>query len=295
MMPLAPLMLALTLGQVDPYVRSRVDAGDTGTQCLFWTSNRVVWNQSTYGNPDTAGDSEFDAIRASFQSWQNIFAECGNLTLVEGPRVDERQVGYRRQGDNTNLVLFRTRDCNSVAPASDACWDDDTCANTHDCWDDDDNTIAITLTTYDERSGIIYDSDISFNAARFSFTTANGGTCFPPVTTHCVATDVQNTATHEVGHLIGLDHTRATGSTMNPSAPPGEVSKRVVDSGSRGFVCDAYPQGQASQSCLHPVTSIDLGPKAGGCSVAGPGGALSLVAVWSLWLARRRRREEAVQ
>ncbi|NVI97917.1 matrixin family metalloprotease [Myxococcus sp. AM009] len=292
MMPLAPLLLAMALGQTDPYVRSRVDAGDTGTQCLYWTSHRIVWNQSTYGNPDTAGDSEFDAIRASFQSWQDIFAECGNLTLVEGPRVDERQVGYRRQGDNTNLVLFRTRDCNTVVPERDACWDDDTCANTYDCWDDDDNTIAITLTTYDERSGIIYDSDISFNAARFSFTTA---TCFPPTTTQCVATDVQNTATHEVGHLIGLDHTRANGSTMNPSAPPGEVSKRVVDSGSRGFVCDAYPQGQASQSCLHPVTSIDLGPKAGGCSAAGPGGALALVAVWSLWLARRRRHEEAVR
>ncbi|GHG73809.1 myxosortase-dependent metalloprotease, MXAN_2677/MXAN_2678 family [Comamonas sp. JC664] len=290
---LAPFVLALALGQSDPYVRSRVDAGDTRTQCLFWTNSRVVWNQSTFGNPDTQGDTEFDAIRAAFQSWQDIFAQCGNLTLEEGPRVNERQVGYRRQGNNTNLVLFRTRDCNEVVPASEACWDEDTCANAFDCWDDDDNTIAITLTTYDERSGIIYDSDISFNAARFSFTTANGQTCFPPVTTNCVATDVQNTATHEVGHLIGLDHTRAPGSTMNPSAPPGEVSKRIVDSGSRDFVCDAYPKGQASQACLHPVTGIELGPKAGGCAAAGPGGALSLVGVWALWLMRRARREEA--
>ncbi|WP_426750950.1 myxosortase-dependent metalloprotease, MXAN_2677/MXAN_2678 family [Myxococcus sp. Y35] len=291
MTPLAPILLALSLGQTAPYVRSRVDAGDTRTQCLYWTSSRIVWNQSTYGNPDTQGDTEFDAIRASFQSWQDIFAECGNLTLEEGPRVDEREVGYRRQGDNTNLVLFRTRDCNTVVPAEDACWDDDDCANAYDCWDDDDNTIAITLTTYDERSGIIYDSDISFNAARFSFTTANGPTCFPPVTTNCVATDVQNTATHEVGHLIGLDHTRASGSTMFPNAPPGEVSKRIVDTGSRDFVCEAYPKGQVSQACLHPVTSLELGPKAG-CSAAGPGGALSLLGVWALWLMRRARRQE---
>jgi len=291
-MPLAPLLLTLALGQSAPYVRSRVDVGNPSTQCLYWTSTRVVWNQSTFGNPDTKGDTEFDAIRASFQSWQDIFAECGNLTLEEGPRVNERTVGYRRKGNNTNLVLFRTRDCDAVVPATDACWDADTCANAYDCWDDDDNTIAITLTTYDERSGIIYDSDISFNAARFAFTTADGQMCFPPVMTDCVATDVQNTATHEVGHLIGLDHTLAPGSTMNPSAPPGELSKRVVDPGSRDFVCAAYPRGQASQACRHPVMSLEMGPKAGGCSAAGPGGTLSLLGIWAAWLMRRARREE---
>ncbi|MFP2934098.1 myxosortase-dependent metalloprotease, MXAN_2677/MXAN_2678 family, partial [Pyxidicoccus sp. 3LG] len=272
MMSLAPFVVALALAQpTDPYVRSRVDAGDTRTQCLFWTDERVVWHQSTYGNPGTAGESEFDAMRRSFQSWQDIFAGCGNLTLEEGPRVGEREVGYRREGDNINLVLFRDRDCNVVVPSTDACWEEETCANEYDCWEDDDNTIAITLTTYDERSGIIYDSDISFNAARFSFTTADGGTCFPPVTTNCVATDVQNTATHEIGHFVGLDHTRAAGSTMNPSAPPGEVSKRTIDTGSRDFVCAVYPRGRASQACLHPVIADEYPAheEAGGCAAGG--------------------------
>lgn len=291
-MPLAPLMVALALGQTDPYVRSRVDAGDTRTQCLYWTVPRLTWQQSTYGNPNTPGETEFDAIRRSFQSWKDIFAQCGNLVLEEGPRVADRAVGYKREGENRNLVLFRDRDCNAVVPATDACWEDDTCANEFDCWEDDDNTIAITLTTYDERSGIIYDSDISFNAARFSFTTADGGTCFPPVTTNCVATDVQNTATHEIGHLIGLDHTRATGSTMNPSAPPGEVSKRSIDPGSSDFVCKVYPRGEASQACLHPAASQELGPRAGtGCAATGPGTLLPALAAWALWLARRRREE----
>lgn len=292
MIPLAPLMVALALGQTDPYVRSRVDAGDTNTQCLYWTARRVTWQQSTYGNPATQGETEFDAMRRSFQSWQDIFSQCGNLVLEEGPRVADREVGYKREGGNRNLVLFRDRDCNTVVPATDACWDDDTCANEFDCWEDDDNTIAITLTTYDERSGIIYDSDISFNAARFGFTTADGTTCFPPVTTNCVATDVQNTATHEIGHFIGLDHTRATGSTMNPSAPPGEVSKRSIDTGSHDFVCAVYPKGQASQACLHPAAEEELGPKAStGCAATGPGALLPALAAWALWLLRRRRDE----
>lgn len=292
MISLAPLMLALALGQTDPYVRSRVDAGDTNTQCLYWTATRVTWQQSTYGNPATPGESEFDAMRRSFQSWQDIFSQCGNLVLEEGPRVADREVGYKREGENRNLVLFRDRDCNAVVSSTDACWADDTCANKFDCWEDDDNTIAITLTTYDERSGIIYDSDISFNAARFAFTTADGTTCFPPVTTNCVATDVQNTATHEIGHFIGLDHTRATGSTMNPSAPPGEVSKRTIDTGSHDFVCAAYPKGRASQACLHPAVERELGPKAStGCAATGPGALLPALAAWALWLVRRRREE----
>ncbi len=293
MTSLVSLVVALALGQTDPYVRSRVDSGDTRTQCLYWTSQRITWNQSTYGNPASAGDTEFEAMRRSFQSWQDIFAQCGNLTLEEGPRVNERDVGYKREGGNLNLVLFRDRDCNAVVAATDACWREETCANEYDCWEDDDNTIAITLTTYDERSGIIYDSDISFNAARFAFTTGDGGTCFPPVTSNCVATDVQNTATHEIGHFIGLDHTRAEGSTMNPSAPPGEVSKRSIDNGSRDFVCAVYPRGEASQACLHPVVEETLGPKGStGCATGGPIAALPALAAWALWLSRRRRREE---
>nr|WP_211194068.1 myxosortase-dependent metalloprotease, MXAN_2677/MXAN_2678 family [Pyxidicoccus fallax] len=288
-------MVALALAQTStaPYVRSRVDAGDPRTQCLFWTAERVTWHQSTYGNPATPGETEFEAMSRAFQSWQDIFAACGNLTLQEGPRVNDRTVGYARQGGNRNLVLFRDRDCSAVVDSTDACWAEDTCANTYDCWEDNDNTIAITLTTYDERSGIIYDSDISFNAARFDFTTTSGGgTCFPPVTNNCVATDVQNTATHEIGHFVGLDHTNAVGSTMNPSAQPGELSKRTIDSGSRDFVCTVYRQGAPSQACLHPVVESELGPQADtGCAAAGSLAALPALAAWALWLSRRRRQE----
>jgi len=288
---LAPLILALTLGQsTAPYVRSRVTSQDESTQCLYWTANRITWQQSSVGNPQTAGDTEFTAVRNSFKSWQDIFANCGNLEIVEGPVVDDRSVGYVQQGDNRNLVLFRTRRCSDVVPAGAACKDEDSCANEFDCWDHGDGTIGITLTTYDERSGIIYDSDIELNAAAYIFTTADGGgTCGPISTTNCVSTDVQNTVTHEVGHFIGLDHTSAAGSTMKPSAQPGELSKRNIDSGSASFVCAAYPQGRASQSCLHPAADDDLGKKGLKCASTGAGVWLPALAAWMLAGVRRRR------
>ncbi len=297
-MKIAALMLALSLGQTSsaPYVRSRVEAGDPTTQCLFWTVPKVTWYQSTVGNPQTRpAGSEFEAVRRSFQSWQTVFEQCGNLALEDGGQVDERKLGYEVGGQNRNVVLFRLRRCGdtSVVPATDPCWTDDTCGNKYDCWSNDTQTIAVTLTTYDEKSGIIYDSDIELNSPGFLFTTADGGgLCNPPaVTTNCVSTDIQNTVTHEVGHFLGLDHTNNTGSTMNPRAPPGEISKRTVDPGSRDFVCKAYPKGQASQSCVHTTMDSNLGRKAavGGCASTGAEAWLPALAGWALLLVRRRR------
>jgi hypothetical protein len=294
---LAALMLALALGQTSsaPYVRSRVEAGDATTQCLYWTVPKITWYQSSLGNPQTKPvGSEFDAVRRSFQSWQTIFSQCGNLSLAEGGIVDDRKVGYDPSGDNRNLVLFRTRRCGdtSIVPAADPCWKDQSCANTYDCWDSSAQTIAVTLTTYDEKSGIIYDSDIELNSPEFYFTTSDGVVCNPPaVTTNCISTDVQNTMTHEIGHFVGLDHTDSIGSTMNPRAPQGETSKRTIDSGSRDFVCKAYPKGQASQACIHPTTDANLGRKAqqAGCATAGAEAWLPALAGWALLLVRRRR------
>jgi uncharacterized protein (TIGR03382 family) len=296
---IAALMLALSLGQTipnDPYVRSRVKAGDPTTQCLFWTVPKVTWYQSSVGNPETMpAGAEFEAVRRAYQSWQTIFAECGNLSLEEGGTVDDRKVGYVVGGDNRNLVLFRLRSCGdpNVVPANDACWSDYSCGNAYDCWESDSSqTIAITLTTYDEKSGIIYDSDIELNSPVFFFTTADADTfCSPPtVTTNCKSTDIQNTMTHEVGHFIGLDHTRNAGSTMNDRAPVGELTKRTVDSGSRDFVCKAYPKGQASQSCVHTTMDPNLGRKAavGGCASTGAEAWLPALAGWVLLLVRRR-------
>jgi hypothetical protein len=295
---LAPLVLALVLGQSPvSYVRSRVEKENPEAHCLFWTVPLLTWQLSSVGNP-TSPDArklrEFEAIRRSFQSWQDIFAAYGNLRIEEGPLVDARDVGYVVKGPNRNIVLFRSRRCEDVVASTDACWEEETCGNLFDCWEHGGTTIGLTLTTYDEKSGIIYDSDIQLNASGFLFTTGDGGSCLPPVSTEdCVGTDVQNTMTHEIGHLLGLDHIQDDTSTMYSRAPAGETSKRVIDPGSHKFIRETYPQGQPSQSCVTPSVSpsnanASLGPLAVGCTGVGAMVWLPSLAGFGLLLRRRR-------
>src|SRR5262249_38090425 len=150
---------------------------------------------------------------------------------------------------NENILLFRFQSC-SFVDKSDSCWDpkNDDCGNKYDCWQHNAMAIAITTTTYDPLSGRILDADIEFNHPNFMCTTVDAPPCvnrmFAPT---CVATDVQNTVTHEIGHMLGLAHTLFAGSTMNPTAPPGETSKRVLDDGTKNFPCAVYPKGHPSK------------------------------------------------
>src|SRR5690606_15749787 len=104
------------------------------------------------------------------------------------------------------------------------------CDEVYDCWDHDDRILALTLPTYDCH-GRLLDADILMNGADFTLTTVDAPACSQSASTSlcacpspevpCVISDVQNTLTHELGHVLGLDHTAIPGSTMAAVARPG--------------------------------------------------------------------------
>ena len=275
---LTGVVATLVLSQ---YVRSRVDRDDPSSQCLWWKEGTVISvEQSNVGNPETPGDTEFFAVTASYQSWGQQLALCGNIGFEERPRVSTRKIA----DDGTTIVIFRQVDCDELTPA---CSDPETCGNERDCWEHANGALAITTTSYEKNSGRISDSDIELNTPRFIFTTVDAPPCFPPVfDPTCVASDVQNTVTHEFGHVLGLSHSPSASSTMNASAVPGETSKRSLDADSKKFVCEIYPAGQPARTCVLPAYDGALG-KARGCSAIPE---LSLLGL--LLLKRRRQKRE---
>jgi len=299
----ALLLSALALGAdggSPGYVRAHVSDTDPTQGCQYWQDAQIDWVQASQGNTGdspTPGDAEFTAVEAAFATWQAQFTACGNVTLTELPRTDNRTTGYDQQNlaNNQNLVLFRPRLCTSAggAPSGDPCFNDGTCGNKYDCFQYAAGNIAITTTTFSIRTGRIFDADIELNASKV-LTAVDSPPCptTGPQLQSCVAFDIQNTITHEVGHFFGLAHASNSLSTMYYSASVGELTKRVLDPDTKQFVCDVYPKGAPSQPCtVRPVTNNDPLP-ASACSAV-PGGAMAAAAavlgVLVLPALRRRR------
>ena len=270
---------ALVTGATVPYVRSRTDrSAPDGGHCMGWPAGPLEFRENAAGAPRT-GDAGFLAMERSLTTWATPMQACGNLSLTMGPRTTTRSVGFddRKGAINENVLMFRTRLCSGLVPADDECIAADTCANVYDCWDFDRATLAITTTTYNARTGRLYDADLEMNAAAYTFTTLDAPPCTQLGQTGCVATDVQNTVTHELGHALGLDHAPDSRSTMFAGASLGETSKRILDDGSVEFVCTVYPAGEQTRDC--DGSPLDLSETTTSSCGAAPVGALGLLTV----------------
>ena len=259
---LAGLTLAAPGALAQPYVRTLVPG--RSDFCVVWPIREYVYRLDAAGSLRTPGTTEFSAIEAAVESWRTLAASCTDYTFTRGPDISNPKVGFvQGSTDNANVILFRERDCNDVVPSGDdPCTQNRTCGNTYNCWQHGGSVIGLTTTTFSFRTGYVFDADIELNAAGdgrgFLFTTADSPPCGDREgATDCVAADVQNTLTHELGHVVGLDHvgfSAQPGSTMEATAPPGETHKRIIDVGSAAGFCDAYPRALPPTQCQEAPT-----------------------------------------
>ena len=90
-------------------------------------------------------------------------------------------------------------------------------------WPFADNALAVTVVTLNPHTNQILDADVAINLASHKFRVLEEPAKEGPYD------DVQNTVSHELGHVLSLMH-NGTDPTlvMYPSASPGETSKRTL-------------------------------------------------------------------
>ncbi len=160
--------------------------------------------------------------------------------------------------------------------------------------------LARTLVKFDPGTGAITDADIAVNTAGFVFDATPGAGCSDELY------DLRATLTHEVGHVLGLDHSLVRAATMDPHEVAGACEKRDLDPDDLAGLCalyvapdppetepDAGPETPADGTSPDAATSEFVADRAArlpdDCAAGGPSVLACLGLAFAAWLRRARR------
>ncbi|HUS31444.1 MAG TPA: M43 family zinc metalloprotease [Kofleriaceae bacterium] len=264
---------------------------------LYWESGCVFITVDSDGTKEIAGDNEFPLISESIATWNDNTASCSYIQLRE-----EGKKAVETGRDRVNIIKFRDQSWCRPATKDDP-------ARCHP-----DSAAGITTATYvddsgSSRDGAIVDSDVELNGVNFAIS-VNGQT----LGTEPCTSELKNTLTHELGHLLGLEHTclaagdppridnngaavplctqamsnmTITAATMFNYQACGEVTKSTLEPDDINAICTIYPIAQDPGTCEH------VGDGTGCCDSSGnPGGSLLLAlgVLTGFWRRTRRAR-----
>lgn len=254
-------LMAAGSGVARAYVRTR--ASETNVE-LAWKRSCVNLRVLLGGRPSNVSEELFrTAVNEAAAQWSSSKLACTKMFLSTSASTSTTSFV---EADTVNTVQFRS-----------------------DFWGRNarkeverlpypQNALAITSVFANRKSGEIVDTDVEINAlfAMWGDVVAN-----PNLLRSSNTHDLQNTLTHEFGHVIGLDHTCDGGGQSNltdnqgktvPACPgsldiqettmaaivmPGDTQRRTLAKDDQDGVCEIYP-ADGKLAC-------SKGEDAGGC------------------------------
>lgn len=209
-MKLAPLSLcalALTSSAASAHVRLLHPSNGNP---LRWSAPQAVSLViQAQGSSDLGPLEHLPALRNAIGAWNAV--EGTPWTLVENDSPS--QMNRSDWGSNSlHMLLFDEDGSSGYFPQGSG-------------------LVALTLVWF-SGSGTILDADVLFNGRDHSFSTSGAAWHF----------DVQDVATHELGHLAGLDHSGVAGATLYPYVDPAEVLHRSLSLDEAQALRSIYPQ-----------------------------------------------------
>src|SRR4051794_22442730 len=235
---------AMSAGTAQAYVRTTTDK----LAPVRWARSCVVITAHTNSPPpNLTPDLVVTAARAAAAAWSHESLACSGFELQVAV---EDTADAPAANDNKNNMVFRRAS-----------------------WPYEPSALAITTVFARQDTGLILDADVELNAVeggRFKW-----GDLVAGLGTGVHAEDLQNTLTHEFGHLLGLDHNcflagssgrrgvdnngvpvpecenaspEIQAATMFAAVAPGDTLRRTLTEDDIAGVCAIYPAASAA-SC----------------------------------------------
>jgi hypothetical protein len=267
---------------------SRACSDPDMTKPLYWQPDEGVRrvemqiaDKSCYtACPSSNAGQVLAAVRAGLDAWKNASLpgneSCSDMQFIEGPTPAEPwPTSLDTEGKSANGInTIRWRIGKEWIGMSGGAGSS---TNT--------DALAVTTVTYRINSGVIIDADIDVNGRDFQWTTNGESQRF----------DIQSTISHELGHVLGFDHSGDQSATMWAYSHPNDVAKRDLAEDDAAIMCYVYPRGGKTPAGVGEYH----GALVSGCSAAGSsrenaGGAM-LAAIVAGCLRFRRRRLSAAR
>ena len=268
-----------------------IDGCIVGGKPLQWASSTVSWDvqQDDSSKPGLTAAALELATSDAFARWVNVDCPGGgkpSIRLLNRGPIACGVPEYNQTTSNANVVAYH-----------DAPWPYRLTGS---------ELLAQETLYFNPNTGEIYDANLEINTDQYDFAVA--GAVSPVL-------DLNAVLTHQVGHFLGLSHSRLPEATMYQDYDPGMVT---LDADDIAAICEAYPPGRIAASdsdeprhgfsgeCADAQgdagaagaagAASDSGGKSSGCSVRGVagaspfGGAALMLGVCVVVVRRRRRR-----